>query len=478
MSIAKLDPRPLWENFVALNTHPRPSKAERAAVEFVHAFGLELGLPTEMDELGNVIIRKPATSGMEGRRTVVLQGHLDMVCQKNEGTDFDFATDGIRMSLKDGWVSADGTTLGADNGIGVAATMAILAATDIAHPDIEALFTIDEETGMTGAAGLKPGTLKGDIMLNLDTEEDTELTIGCAGGVDITSTMIVPMVDAGPEHGLELRLRGLSGGHSGMDIHRGRGNANKLMNRLLRAVPGLQLGVLDGGGLRNAIPRESTAQVRVTDSAAARKQLEAELAILKTEYAVTDPELRLEINDIDAPASALDPEFQKRLFAAVAACPSGISRMSPDIDGLVQTSNNLASVEVKGGHLIVQCLCRSSVDTEKMAHAREIEGVFSLLGAAVEFAGSYPGWTPRPEASIVKLMEQLYEARFDSKAAVVACHAGLECGIIGRHYPEMEMISFGPNIRGAHSPDEKVEVSSVERFWGLLLETLEKIPER
>lgn len=478
MSIAELDPRPLWKHFSDLNTHPRPSKREQAAVEFVQRLGLQLGLATEVDRLGNVIIRKPATPGMENRRPVVLQGHLDMVCQKNEGTSFDFDSEGIRMVVEEDWVRAEGTTLGADNGIGVAATLAILSADDIAHPAIEALFTIDEETGMTGAAGLRPGVLKGQIMLNLDTEEETELTIGCAGGIDITATMKVPMVDAGPEYGLQIKLRGLTGGHSGMDIHRGRGNANKLMNRLFAAVNGIQIGMLDGGGLRNAIPRESTAVVRVRDLAQARAQLEERFEVLRTEYASTDPGLRLELVPVDAPARALDPEFQRRFLAAIAACPNGIHRMSPDIDDLVQTSNNLARVEVKDGHLIVQCLCRSAVDSEKMAHAEEIEGVFALLGAAVEFAGAYPGWTPRPEASIVKLMEQLYEERFDRKAAVVACHAGLECGIIGRHYPDMEMISFGPNIRGAHSPDEKVQVSSVERFWGLLVETLERIPER
>ena len=276
---------------------------------------------------------------------------------------------------------------------------------------------------------------------------------------------------------LEIRLRGLTGGHSGMDIHRGRGNANKLMNRLLTSVNGLQLGMLDGGGLRNAIPRESTALVRVADAALARTQLEERFAVLKAEFATTDPELRLEILDAERPERAVDPEFQTRVFAAVAACPNGIHRLSPDIEDLVQTSNNLARVEIKNGHMIALCLTRSAVDSEKMAHAEEIEGVFSLLGAVVEMAGSYPGWTPRPEASIVKLMESLYLERFGSAPTVAACHAGLECGIIGRHYPEMEMISFGPNIRGAHSPDEKVQVESVERFWGFLLQTLERIPE-
>lgn len=478
MTIAELDPRPLWKYFAELNSLPRPSKNEQAAVDWVHRFGLERGLDTRMDDVGNVIIRKPATAGMENRRPVVLQGHLDMVCQKNEGTDFDFTREGIRMVREEDWVRAEGTTLGADNGIGVAATLAILASDDIPHPAIEALFTVDEETGMTGAAALRPGMLDGEILLNLDTEDEDELTIGCAGGVDVTATMTVPRIDVVEGTGLELRLRGLTGGHSGTEIHLGRANANKLMNRLLMAVGRMQLVSVDGGSLRNAIPRESTAVIRVRDVAAARKALSECLDVLRHEYATTDPSIRLEIAEVGAEGPALEPEFQRRFLFAIAACPNGIHRMSPDIEDLVQTSNNLARVELKDGHLIVQCLTRSAVDSEKMAHAGEIEGVFGLLGASVEYAGAYPGWTPRPEASIVQLVAERYEARFSSKPDVVACHAGLECGIIGRHYPEMEMVSFGPNIRGAHSPDEKVQVSSVERFWGLLLDVLERIPER
>jgi dipeptidase D len=343
MTIAELDPRPVWKNFAQLNAHPRPSKQERAAADFVHRFGLELRLPTEMDDVGNVIIRKPATPGMESRRPVVLQGHLDMVCQKNEGTDFDFSSEGIRMILEDGWVRADGTTLGADNGIGVAASLAILASEDIPHPPIEALFTIDEETGMTGASALRPGQLQGEILLNLDTEEETELTIGCAGGVDVTAMMTIPMVDAGSGPGIEIRLRGLTGGHSGMDIHLGRANANKLMNRLLGAVPALQVSRIDGGGLRNAIPRESTAIARVDDPDSARAQLEQCFETLKLEYQTTDPDMRLEVADVEAPATVVDPDFQRRLLAAVAACPNGIHRMSPDMEDLVQTSNRTDS---------------------------------------------------------------------------------------------------------------------------------------
>lgn len=478
MTIAELDPRPLWKYFSELNALPRPSKKEQAAVDYVHRFGVGLGLDTQLDEVGNVIIRKPATPGMENRRPVVLQGHLDMVCQKNEGTEFDFTREGIRMVREEDWVRAEGTTLGADNGIGVAATLAILASDAIAHPAIEALFTIDEETGMTGASALRPGVLEGEVLLNLDTEDEDELTIGCAGGVDVTATMTVPQTDGNSGTGLVLRLRGLTGGHSGTEIHLGRANANKLMNRLLMAAGKVQLVSVDGGSLRNAIPRESTAVLRTGEPAATRARVEECFEVVRQEYSTTDPGMRLEIAPEHVEGPGLDPEFQRRFFAAIAACPNGIHRMSPDIADLVQTSNNLARVELKDGHLIVQCLTRSAVDSEKMAHAAEIEGAFSLLGASVEFAGSYPGWAPRPEASIVKLLEERYEARFGSKPAVVACHAGLECGIIGRHYPQMEMVSFGPNIRGAHSPDEKVQVSSVERFWGLLLDVLERIPER
>lgn len=479
--IRQLEPAALWGYFADLNAVPRPSKKEQRAAAFVTEFGARLGLPTTQDDTGNVLIRKPATPGLEDRVTLVLQGHLDMVHQKNAETDFDFDSEGIRMRVDGDWVKAEGTTLGADNGIGVAAIMAILAADDIPHPAIEALFTIDEETGMTGASGLQGDVLSGEILLNLDTEDDTELTIGCAGAVNVGASG--SYAEEPPERddaAFRLSVKGLTGGHSGMDIHRGRGNANKLINRLLSGATeecGLRIGAIDAGGLRNAIPREAFAIVTVHRSRvpALQEFIAAQAAVLRSEYAVTDPHLEVLLEPAEQPATLLTPAFQQDLLRAVHACPNGVYRMSPEIVGLVQTSNNLARLRVDGGTYEILCLTRGALDSEKMDLARAIRGAFELLGAAVTFSGAYPGWAPRPEAPVVKLMSGLYEELFDSEPAVLACHAGLECGIIGARYPAMQMISFGPNIRGAHSPDEKAQISSVQKFWRLLLEALGRI---
>lgn len=474
----ELEPAALWRHFADLNAVPRPSKREERVIAFMKAFGESLGLPTEVDAAGNVLIRKPSSPGREDRAAVVLQSHLDMVHQKNGGTDFDFETEGIRMRINGDWVEAEGTTLGADNGIGVAAIMALLADPAAEHPPLEALFTIDEETGMTGALALEAGRLHGTIMLNLDTEDDRELTIGCAGGIDVTARGGYPeeSTPAGMS-AFRLGIAGLTGGHSGMDIHLGRGNANKLMNRMLHEAShklGLRIAEVDGGGLRNAIPRESQATVLIPDSQEAplRKWLAATTLVLQEEYRSTDPDLRTFLDPVPVPARVMSEEFQLDLLRAVYACPNGIYRMSPDIDDLVQTSNNLARVQATDGLFTVMCLTRSAVESEKMDLAEAIRSTFELIGADVECSGSYPGWTPRPDAGIVRLMKDLYKQRYGSEALVNACHAGLECGILGRHYPQMEMISFGPNIRGAHSPDEKVQISSVQKFWGFLTATL------
>ena len=481
--IKNLEPQEMWRNFADLNAVPRPSKKEERVIQFILDFGKKLGLETIKDEIGNVIIKKPATPGMENRKTVLLQSHLDMVHQKNADTDFDFNTQGIDMFVDGDFVRAKGTTLGADNGIGVASIMAILESKDIVHPAIEALFTIDEETGMTGALGLKGGLLKADIMLTLDTEDDRELTIGCAGGVDITATgSFQTEAISGNAKGYKISVKGLTGGHSGMDIHLGRGNANKLMNRLLFQATnefGLQIGSIDGGSLRNAIPRESFALVAVPEAqeAAFKTFIEAQREILKSEHATTDPKLELVLETAEATMQVLSQDFQGKLVRAIYACPNGIYRMSPDIASLVQTSNNLARVLVKDGTYSLQCLTRSSVDSEKMDLAQAIQSAFELAGAKVDFKGAYPGWTPRPSSSIVKLMSDLYREMYQEEPHVNACHAGLECGIVGGNYPDMEMISFGPNITGAHSPDEKVQISSVQKYWNFLLETLKRIPE-
>ena len=480
--VRALSPKEVWNKFADLNAVPRASKKEEQVIRFIMDFGKKLNLQTYKDEVGNVIIKKPATAGMENKITVALQSHLDMVHQKNANTDFDFATQGIDMFVEDDWVKAKGTTLGADNGIGVASIMAILASNDIQHPAIEALFTIDEETGMTGALGLKGGLMDATIMLNLDTEDDHELTIGCAGGIDVSvsGNYETEKCPAGLTP-FRISIAGLTGGHSGMDIHKGRGNSNKLMNRiLLEAVGkfGLRIHSVDGGGLRNAIPRESFADIVVpTKNEAAFKTFLHEHPI-KKEYQSTDPNLSLSIVNMDAIPTVLSLDFQYKILRSIHACPNGIYRMSPDITGLVQTSNNTARVLIKDGGYSILCLTRSAVDSEKMDLANTITSVFELAGATIGFGGSYPGWTPNPNAFIVKLMSDLYKERYKANAAVSACHAGLECGIIGKNYPAMQMISFGPNILGAHSPDEKVQVSSVQKYWEFLLETLKRIPNK
>ncbi|MEM9820195.1 MAG: aminoacyl-histidine dipeptidase [Bacteroidota bacterium] len=481
-TVAALEPRVLWSNFAKLNAVPRPSKKEERVIAFMKAFGENLGLETFVDEAGNVIIRKPASPGMEDRTPIVMQSHLDMVHQKNATTDFNFEEQGIEMYVDGDWVKAKGTTLGADNGLGVATIMAILESDTIAHPPLEALFTIDEETGMTGAMALKGGLLNGRILLNLDTEDDDELTIGCAGGVDVTATgtYTEELLPSGYTI-FRISLKGLTGGHSGMDIHLGRGNANKLMNRCLYRLDqklNLRIHSIDGGGLRNAIPRESFAMVAIAENEVElfEQLMEQIRTIFHQEYRTTDADCQLLVEPTTDFSKVFDQAFQKKLLQVIYACPNGIYRMSPDIDQLVQTSNNLARVEVKNGQYQILCLTRSSVDSEKVDEAAAISSTFALLGAQVTTSGDYPGWEPKPGAQIVQLMSTLYQERFNASAQVKACHAGLECGILGTHYPDMEMISFGPNIRGAHSPDEKAQISSVQKFWGYLLETLKQIP--
>lgn len=482
-AIQQLEPTALWGHFAALNAVPRASKKEEQVIDFMLAYGKGLGLPTRRDATGNVIITKPATPGKEGSPSVALQSHLDMVHQKNSDTSFDFATQGIRMVVEGDWVKAEGTTLGADNGIGVAMVMALLESQDIPHPALEALFTIDEETGMTGAKGFQGGELESKIMLNLDTEDDRELTIGCAGGVDIIGEGHYHPVPAPKEFRVYLlEVAGLTGGHSGMDIHLGRGNANKILIRLLAALDldfSLALASIDGGGLRNAIPREARAVFGVPGEEAG--ELESRFAdqvrAIRQEYRTTDPELRLMLQETPSPSwlEVLAPDLQSRLLRALQAVPNGIYRLSPEVPGLVQTSSNLARLLVGERKLHAACLCRGSVDSEKMDMASSIRSALELGGMEVRYEGGYPGWSPRPDAGIVRLMRELYRELFSEEPQVLACHAGLECGILGTHYPDMEMISFGPNIRGAHSPDERVQISSVQKTWTLLKATLARL---
>ncbi|MCP9200921.1 aminoacyl-histidine dipeptidase [Gramella sp. GC03-9] len=481
--IRALEPKVLWNKFADLNAVPRPSKKEERVIEFIKNFGNKLGLETQVDEVGNVVIKKPATKGMENRKKIVLQAHLDMVHQKNNDTDFDFDSQGIDMYVDGDWVKARGTTLGADNGLGVATMMAVLESDSIEHPAIEALFTIDEETGMTGAKGLSPEMLDGDILLNLDTEEDDEIGIGCAGGVDITATRSYDEENF-PEsyRSYSVKVKGLMGGHSGMDIIKGLGNANKIMNRLLMHTSEdfkLRISEINGGGLRNAIPRESEAVIALpdTEEEAFKKEFEARLEQIKSEYASLEPNLSIELQMITSKESIMDLDSQKKVLLAIAGAHNGVYRMSPEIEGLVEASNNIASVSLKDGQVHIKCLTRSSVESSKNDLANSLRSVFELAGFDVKLSGEYPGWAPNSDSAILKTLDEIYQQLHGEKAHIAACHAGLECGIIGSHYPGMDMISFGPTIRGAHSPDERASIKSAQKYWKFFLQVLKNIPE-
>ncbi|WP_452602531.1 aminoacyl-histidine dipeptidase [Pontimicrobium sp. MEBiC06410] len=482
--IRALQPQQLWNKFADLNAVPRPSKKEERVIAFMKDFGAKLGLETIEDEVGNVIIKKPATSGMEDRVTIVMQSHLDMVHQKNADTDFDFDTQGIEMYVDGDWVRAKGTTLGADNGLGVATIMAILESTDIPHPAIEALFTIDEETGMTGAMGLKGGLLDGGILLNLDTEEDDEIGVGCAGGIDVTATRTHKEEET-PEFkvGYAITVKGLQGGHSGMDIHKGLGNANKIMNRLLFdgfENFGLRISEIDGGSLRNAIPRESKAIVAIdaVHEAAFNNEMQTLVNTIQKELKTMEPDLEVIIEATETPKNIMDLGVQEGVTRALYAALNGVYRMSADITDLVETSNNIARVIIKDGNIKIGCLTRSSVESSKTDLANTLRATFELTGCEVECSGDYPGWTPNMDSSILKVLSSTYEELNGEKAHVAACHAGLECGILGTNYPDMEMISFGPTIKGAHSPDERASISSAQKYWDFVLEILKRIPKK
>ena len=481
--IRQLEPKAVWNKFADLNAVPRPSKKEERVIAFMKDFGAALNLETVEDGVGNVIIKKPATAGMEDRKTIVMQSHLDMVHQKNSDTDFDFLTQGIEMIVEGDWVKAKGTTLGADNGLGVATIMAILESTDIPHPAIEALFTIDEETGMTGAMGLEGGLLKGDILLNLDTEDDDEIGVGCAGGIDVTAVGTYNE-EPTPETkiGYSIEVKGLQGGHSGMDIHKGFGNANKIMNRLLFDAFenfGLRISEIDGGSLRNAIPRESSAIVAIdmVQEDAFKYEMGLQIEAIQTELKTLEPDLIVVLTKVDTPKVMMDLGVQEGITRAIYAAWNGVYRMSADIPDLVETSNNVARVIIKNGNVKIGCLTRSSVESSKMDLAMMLRATFELIGCEVELSGDYPGWAPDMDASILKVLKSLYEELYNEKPRVAACHAGLECGILGTNYPSMEMISFGPNIRGAHSPDERAQISSVQKFWAFVLAILKQIPK-
>jgi len=482
--IRNLEPKIIWNHFADLNAIPRPSKKEEQVIEFMMNFGKNLHLETFTDSVGNVIIKKPATKNFEDRKTIVLQSHLDMVHQKNSSTIFDFENEGINMFIEEDWVTADGTTLGADNGMGVAAIMAVLSSKEIEHPTIEALFTIDEETGMTGAMGLKPGLLEGEILLNLDTEEDDEIGMGCAGGVDITATRKYSE-ESTPDNakGFSITVKGLNGGHSGMDIHKGLGNANKIMNRLLFegfTKFGLRISEINGGSLRNAIPRESKAIVSI-DAVSMEiflKKIQQLITRIKNEFLTVEPNLIIEIQKVTTPEKVMEVGVQENFTKAIYTSLNGVYRMSPTISGLVETSNNIARVIAKEGLIKINCLTRSSSDSSKQDLTNSLKSAFELAGFDIEVSGEYPGWQPNIHSKILEVVSNIYEELHGKKARIAACHAGLECGILGQNYPTMDMVSFGPTILGAHSPDEKVSISSTQKFWNFLQEILKNIPKK
>ena len=480
--IRTLEPKALWNNFADLNEVPRGSKKEEKVIDFMVQFGKKLNLETVVDPVGNVIIKKPATAGMENRKTVVMQSHLDMVHQKNADTEFDFDTEGIKMLIDGDWVTADGTTLGADNGLGVAAIMSVLENDSMEHPAIEALFTIDEETGMTGAMGLQAGYLDGEILLNLDTEEDDEIDIGCAGGIDISAGTTYNEVNT-PSNtsGFKISVTGLNGGHSGMDIHKGLGNANKIMNRILFELKDLiRINEIDGGSLRNAIPRESFAKVVVYNSNITKfkKVVEFVAGEIKKELEVVEENLTVTIEEIELPKKVMTTISQETLLRVIYSAFNGVYKMSHSMEDLVETSNNLARVLVKDENIEILCLTRSSSESSKMDLVNLISSNFKLGGYNVETSGSYPGWQPNVNSPILNVLQSKYSELFNETPKVVACHAGLECGILGTNYPDMDMISFGPTITGAHSPDERAHIESSQKFWKFLTEILKNIPTK
>jgi len=481
-SILDLEPKQVWNYFHEITQIPRPSKFEQGMIKYMKEFGKKHNLETFVDKVGNVIIRKPATKGMEKRQGVIFQTHLDMVPQKNSDKKHNFEKDPIETVVDGEWVRANGTTLGADNGIGVAATMAVLASKDIAHGPIEALFTIDEETGMTGVFGLKKGLLKGDILMNLDSEDEGELYVGCAGGVDVNVTKSYKQEKA-PEGMVAYKIvaKGLKGGHSGVDIALGRANSNKIMFRFLMQAESdfkIHLAEAAGGDLRNAIPRESYSVVLVDDKKAKdfEKFVKGYEKMYQAEFSDTEPDLKFSSEKISVPGKVMKQKEQYKIIRALFACPNGVQRMSQAMKGLVETSNNLAIVRCINGKFEAYNLCRSSVDSSKEATAWKIAAVFHLIGADVTLTGSYPGWKPNMKSPILETMSDVYKKMFGNVPEKKAIHAGLECGLIGGVYPNLDMISFGPTIRYPHSPDEKVNIASVVKFWDFLVGTLKHVP--
>ena len=480
--LKKLSPQPLWNYFEDICQVPRPSKKEEKIIRFLLDFAESNGLEACKDEIGNVLIRKPATIGRENDQAVILQSHVDMVCEKNNETQHNFEIDAIKPFIADGWVKAEGTTLGSDDGIGIAAQMAVLTATDLSHGPIECLFTVDEETGLSGAFALQPDFLTGNILLNLDSEDEGELFIGCAGGID-TIGILEYSKDELPlaSFAIKLEVKGLLGGHSGDDINKNRGNANKILNRFLLDVDkkfDMHLSDFNGGNLRNAIAREASAVVVIHNSQKENFIVEWNVfaSEMEFEFERSEPNLMLHHQSVNLPDFVIDSDTKTRLLRLIAACPHGVLEMSSRMIGMVETSTNLASVKFKDDNqIVITTSQRSEIDSRKYMAGDMVESVMQLAGAMVEHSDGYPGWTPNPDSAIAKVAAESYKKLFGNDPLVKSIHAGLECGLFLEKYPELDMVSFGPTIRGAHSPDERISIETVDKFWKLLVDVLENI---
>lgn len=485
MTIKDLEPRGIWQYFYELTQIPRPSKKEEKVIQYLLDFAAKHNLEVKKDKAGNVLISKAATKGKEGLPKLILQGHIDMVCEKNSGVEHDFDNDPIKTIVVGDWLKAEGTTLGADNGIGVAASLAILAADDIEHGPIECLFTVDEETGLTGAFALEQNFLTGDILLNLDTEEEGEIYIGCAGGRTTLATFTYTPTSVPTGYfWFKVKVSGLNGGHSGSDINVGLGNANKILNRYLWKVNkdfDLALAEIDGGNLHNAIAREAYAIAGVPSG---KKEditvlLNTLAPQIETELKHVDPNVKLTIESADVPANVIDKETTNKLLNAIYACPHGVMNMSHDVPGLVETSTNLASVKMRGNNSIeIKSSQRSSSESLKEDIVNMVSATFLLAGAKVENSDGYPGWQPNMNSQILNIAKDAYKRLYGVEPEIKAIHAGLECGLFLEKYPHLDMISCGPTITGAHSPDEQVNIPSVNKWWDFLLETIKNIPNK
>ena len=484
MTIKDLQPKVVWDNFYGLTRVPRPSKHEEKVIEYLLEWGKNHGIQAEKDAAGNVIMRAPATPGMEKRRGVILQGHMDMVPQKTGDSKHDFLTDPITTLVEGDWLTADRTTLGADNGIGVALALSVLEDKGVKHGPVEVLVTRDEETGMTGANGLKPGVLKGDILINLDSEDEGELCVGCAGGLDAEADFRYRTV-ASPEGfvGYTLTVKGLQGGHSGMDISLYRANANKVVARILLPLMekhGVKLVSFTGGSLRNAIPFEACAEILVPETATrtVKKVVDAVFGQIKAEVAESDPSAQMNFARKAAAPRYIGDKVALSVVKALLACPSGVIRMSRTMEGLTETSINMAIVRTEKGHITVHSLMRSAVDSAKAALADRVRCIFEAAGATVAFKGGYSGWTPKLDTPMNKVMMEQFKKVYGRDMKIMATHGGLECAIMGAKYPNWEMVSVGPTIRYPHSPDERLDIPSVARTWDYLKAVLEAVPEK